>query len=66
MALIVITLADNAKGEVDVGVQCEPAIDTGNPNAQLTGAQQLALAMLNAGVKAGDMKQDRGLIALIN
>lgn len=66
MALVVITVIDNAAGNVDVGVQCEPGIDTSNPDAVLTGAQQVALSMLNAGSQAGEVKQDRGLIALIN
>ncbi len=63
MALIVITVVD-INGTVDVGVQCEPAIDSNTPRAQLTGAQVAALNMLDA--LASDIKTDRGLIELLN
>jgi hypothetical protein len=64
MALIVITVSDNAKGECDVGVLAEPGIDTSQPETMLTPAQVTALNMLHA--IQGDIKRDRGLIALIN
>ena len=66
MALIVITVSDNAKGDTDVGVLCEPAIDTNNPDAVLTGAQVVALNMLRAATGGAPVKHDRGLIQLIN
>lgn len=66
MALIVITVIDKSEGETDVSVQCEPALDTTNPNAVLTGAQQVAMNMLRAAVGESPIKRDRGLIQLIN
>ncbi len=64
MALIVITIADSVDSEVEVSVQCEPPINTKNPETVLTGAQQTALAMLE--VTQSSIKKDRGLIELIN
>lgn len=66
MALIVITVIDNAQGDTDVSVQCEPAIDAKNPDTVLTGAQQVALDMLHAATSEHPIKRDRGLIQLIN
>lgn len=65
MALIVITVIDSPGGNTDVSVQCEPAMDSKNPNTLLTGAQVVAMNMLNA-MKAEPLVKDRGLIALIN
>lgn len=64
MALIVITVCDNAQGDVDVGVQGEPAIDLSQPRAMLTGAQVAALNMLDT--LKSTIKEDRGLIELLN
>lgn len=66
MALIVITIVDNAQGDTDVAFQAEPMIDPGNPDAVLTGAQVVALNMLRAATGGAPVKHDRGLIALIN
>lgn len=65
MALVVITLMDTDSGDTDVAVQCHPAISTDATNAKLTGAQAIALNMLAAGAGQADMKEDRGLEALI-
>lgn len=65
MALVVITLLDNANGDTDVGVVCEPAISMNAADVKLTGAQAIALNMLRAGASQADMKEDRGLDALI-
>lgn len=66
MALIVITIADNAQGDVDVGVQSEPPINIAEPGEQLSGAQVVALNMLRAATNESPVKHDRGLIQLIN
>jgi hypothetical protein len=56
MALIVITLLDTDSGGTDVAVQCHPPISKDAANANLTGAQAIALHMLsNATV---NMKED--------
>lgn len=47
MALIVITVSDTEDGEVSVAVITEPAISM-SADVKLTGAQSLALDMLNA------------------
>ena len=65
MALIVITLEDNAQGDADVGVQAHPALDPGNPSELLTSAQHLALNMLHAAANRSQVVEDRGLIQLI-
>jgi len=65
MALIVITVADDDKG-VAVGVQMEPPINSENPDAVLTGAQVVALDILRAAQAEHPIKQDSGLIKLIN
>lgn len=66
MALIVITVTDNDAGDAEVAVQCEPAIDFSNPGTQLSGAQHVALNMLRAAVNQAPIKEDRGMIQLIN
>lgn len=66
MALIVITIQDNDAGDADVGVLMEPPINFANPGTELSGAQQAALNMLNAVIKEQPVKEDRGLIQLIN
>jgi len=65
MALIVITIADTQDGQVDIGLQSEPGIDLDNPGAMLTPAQVNALNMLQA-LKSEPVKEDRGLIQLLN
>lgn len=66
MALVVITIHDNQQGDADVGVQMEPPIDFGNPGTELSGAQQVALNMLRAATGENPIKEDRGLIELLN
>jgi hypothetical protein len=63
MALVVITIADSPEG-AQVAVQAEPALPAGRPNVMLTPAQAAALTMLAA--LQDEIKQDRGLIQLIN
>jgi len=65
MALIVITLVDTPSGDTDVGVVCEPAIPTDMEGASLTGAQAIAINMLKNATDHADMKEDRGLEALV-
>lgn len=64
MALIVITIADNEKGDADLTVHCEPGLNT-DPNVPMTSAQVVALTMLNASTQEATIKKDRGLIQLI-
>lgn len=66
MALIIITVNDNAAGDCDVGVMSEPAFDPTKPNVFLTAAQQVAIRMLGAAVKQTELKQDRELIQLLD
>lgn len=60
MALIVITLFDNAHGDADIAVQCEPKLDL-DPKAILTAAQLAALNMLHA-----IESKEKRLIQLLN
>jgi hypothetical protein len=66
MALIIITIIDNAEGDTDVSFQAEPMIDANNPDAMLSGAQVVALNMLRAAKGGAPVKHDRGMIQLIN
>ena len=63
MALIVITVVDSPEG-AQVGVVSEPAFDTGQSAREVTPAQLAALSMLKA--LESEIRQDRGLIQLIN
>lgn len=63
MALIVITLLDTDSGDTDMSVQFHPPISKDAANANLTGAQAIALNMLSNAT--ANMKEDRGLEALI-
>lgn len=65
MALIVITIADSGNGDVEVGLLSEPAIPS-DQNATLTPAQVVALDMVAASTREAPVKEDRGLIQLIN
>jgi len=64
MALVVVTIADDENG-VQIGVQMEPAINSSDPDAVLTGAQVVALDMLRAAQAEHPIKQDNGLIHLV-
>ncbi|AQW29101.1 hypothetical protein JK151_09005 [Ralstonia syzygii subsp. celebesensis] len=66
MALIVITVTDDTNGDAAVAVQCEPALDLSRPDTVLSQAQVVALNMLRAATADAEVKQDRGLIQLIN
>ena len=66
MALIVITINDTPTGDADIGVLCEPALDTSDPHKMLTPAQVVALNVLKAASEAHPIQTDRGLIQLIN
>jgi hypothetical protein len=63
MALIVITVVDNADGHADVSVVSEPGLVV-DPATVLTPAQNCAMTMLNA-LQAEPVVKDRGLIELI-
>lgn len=65
MALIVVTLHDTPDGNVEAGMLSEPPILMHDPATQLTPAQVLALDML-AALKKAQVKEDRGLIQLLN
>jgi len=64
MALVVVTIADDENG-VQIGVQMEPAINSADPDAVLTGAQVVALDMLRAAQDEHPIKQDGGIIQLL-
>lgn len=64
MALIVVTLNDTPDGNVEAGMLSEPPILMHDPAAKLTPAQVLAMDML-AALKKATVKEDRGLIQLI-
>ena len=65
MALIVVTLNDTPDGNVEAGMLSEPPILMQDPEAKLSPAQVLALDML-AALKKATVKEDRGLIQLLN
>lgn len=65
MALIVITISDDAQGNVTVAVIGEPAMDKITAGAVLTGAQECALNMLNT-LQADPAKKEPGRIQLLS